>query len=210
MRWVVTFGSSITFQRRMSFSPVSATNSGGLIMVYQLEPASAAANLAQGYLAYYGESNYDAATLWFEKAQTQAPNDSDINGALAYISRRKGRWQESASYFQRAVELSPRDASLLESQAEVLISLREYPRALKACNTLLNMAPDSQSALELKISVYQAVGDLATAASLLPPNSNDHYWIVGTRTEQWIYERHYGDAIALVTDALSKMNNTEP
>ena len=135
---------------------------------YELQPGSAEANLAQGYLLYYGEKNYDEATRWLQKARELAPGNAEIYDALGRISRRMGKWRESADHFQRAVELSPRDTRLLEGQGVTLHALRDYPALLKVSDTLLEIDPDNKWALSYKISVYQDIGDLKTAAKPTP------------------------------------------
>lgn len=169
---------------------------------YELQPGSAEANLAKGYLLYYGEKNYDEATRWLQKARELAPSDAEIYGALGLISRRMGKWRESADHFQRAVELSPRDTRLLEGQGMTLNALRDYRALLKVSNTLLEIDPDNKWALSNKISVYQEIGDLKTAAKLLPQPIDSDRLLLLNQTTQWLYGRRYDEAIKALTAAL--------
>jgi len=169
---------------------------------YELQPGSAEANIAQGYLLYWGEKNYDEATGWLEKARQLAPGDAEIYEALGRIFRRMGKWHESANYFQRAVELSPRNTQLLEGQWVTLHALRDYPALLKVSDTLLEIDPDNKWALSSKISVYQDIGDLTTAATLLPQPIDSDRLLLLNQTTQWVDERRYDEAIKALTAAL--------
>ena len=194
---------SFTYFRETNRSPATlAAAREAARNAYELQPGSAEANLAQGYLLYYGEKNYDEATRWLEKARELAPGDSEIYEALGRISRRMGKWRESADYFQRAVELSPRDARLLEGQLLTLHELRDYPAMLKASEALLAIDPDNKWALSYEISAYQDSGDLKTAAKLLPQQIESDRMLLLSQISQWLYERRYDEAIKALTAAL--------
>ncbi len=176
---------------------------------YELQPGSAEANIAEGYFLYYGEKNYDEATRWFQKARGLAPGDAGVCEALALISRRMGKWRESADYFQRGVELSPRDAQLLEGQLLTLHELRDYPALLKASEALLAIDPDNKWALSYKISAYQDSGDLKTAAKLLPQQIDSYHLLLLSQTSQWLYERRYDEVIKALTAALLEVRKPD-
>jgi TolB-like protein/class 3 adenylate cyclase/Flp pilus assembly protein TadD len=176
---------------------------------YDLQPASAEANLAQGYLFYYGEHNYEEATRWFEKALKLAPGNANTSFALALISRRTGKWQERVAYSNRAAELNPRATLVLAFQWETLLAVRDYPNALKTCDALLNITPDDKQALSLKITVFQDRGDLKTAAALLPPPGSDNPNLFLCRVTQLTYERRYQEAIAACLARLPKVDSQD-
>jgi TolB-like protein/Flp pilus assembly protein TadD len=180
-------------------------------MAIELEPDLGEAYLAQGYSCYYGDEDYDSAIAWFEKANQIAPNNSEIPYALAKVYRRKGDWQRSVTYFREAVELNPRDISLLYLQAWALVERREYSAALKACNEILDIIPDNEKALSTKIQIYQAQGDLAASAALLPPlPQNTQRELFVAQIDQWTYERRYRDAITALKAALDNPQRTQP
>jgi TolB-like protein len=92
--------------------------------VTQLQPNLGEAFLAQGYFHYYCEENYDAAMASFEKARQLAPKTSDALEGLALVCRRKGKWQQSLEYFRQAIEIDPRNISLLSMNADAYQELR--------------------------------------------------------------------------------------
>ena len=54
--------------------------------------------------------DYDSATRYLEQARQRLPNDSRIPESLAYVTRRRGQWDRSETYFKEAEQLSARDA----------------------------------------------------------------------------------------------------
>jgi Flp pilus assembly protein TadD len=54
---------------------------------------------------------------YFEQARQLLPNDSRIPESLAYVTRRRGQWERSETYFKEAERLDPRNANLLTQHA---------------------------------------------------------------------------------------------
>ena len=180
------------------------TAKNAVAKVAQLQPKLGEAFLAQGYFHYYCEQNYDAAIASFEKARQSAPKTSDALEGLALVSRRKGEWQLSLEYFRQAIEIDPRNTSLLALYGETYVELREYSFALKVYDQLLEISPDNVEALVSKAEIYQCVANLSEAATLLsrvPSDPSSEYFVV--QIWQRIYERRFADAIAMVRDAIA-------
>jgi len=180
------------------------TAKNAVAKVTQLEPNLGEAFLAQGYFHYYCEQNYDAAIASFEKARQLAPKTSDALEGLALVSRRKGEWQQSLEYFRQAIEIDPRNISLLSSNGETYVELREYSFALKVYDQLLEISPDNVEALVSKAEIYQCAANLSEAATLLsrvPSDPSSENFVV--QIWQRIYERRFADAIAMVRDAIA-------
>jgi Predicted integral membrane protein len=173
--------------------------------VTQLQPKLGEAFLAQGYFYYFCEQNYDAAIASFEKARQAAPRTSDALEGLALVSRRKGEWRLSLEYFRQAIEIDPRNTSLLSSYGDTYVELREYSFALKVYDQLLEISPDNVEALVSKADIYLSAANLSEAAKLLSrvpsdPSSPETFVV---QIWQRIYERRFGDAIAMVRDAIA-------
>jgi tetratricopeptide (TPR) repeat protein len=182
------------------------TAKNAVAKVTQLEPNLGEAFLAQGYFHYYCEKNYDAAIASFEKARQLAPKTSDALEGLALVSRRKGEWQQSLEYFRQAIEIDPRNISLLSENANADEELRNYPDALKICDQILEISPDNADAIVSKAEIYQMEGNLSAAATLLSRMRSDpsaEYFNV--QIQQKIYERRFTDAIAMVRDAIATL-----
>ena len=178
----------------------------------ELRPDLGEAYLAQGYSQYYGDQDYDSAVASFEKAAALSPNDSEIPRALGLVYRRKGQWQRSLDYLRQAVEFDPRNTSLLQDLANTLAEVRQYSAALKVYDQVLDIIPGNPDALAGKIGIYQAQGNLPTAAALLSPLPPAHVegsnWpaLLGVQIDQWTYERRYADAITALKTELAKLD----
>jgi serine/threonine protein kinase/Flp pilus assembly protein TadD len=168
-------------------------------------PNLAEAYLAQGFVFYYCERDYDSAIASFEKAEQLSPKNSQVPEALGLVWRRKGQWQRSLKYFRKAIELDPRDISLLSQEGDALRQIRQYSAALKACDQVLEISPDNGDTLAKKVGIYQAEGNLSAAAPVLSrlhldPRSE----LFSVQIEQWMYERRYNDAIAALKDVIGR------
>src|SRR5262249_34644086 len=64
-----------------------------------LQPNLGEAVLAKGYYHYACLRDYDTAVRYFEQARALLPNSSLIPQSLAYVTRRRGLWDQSESYF---------------------------------------------------------------------------------------------------------------
>src|SRR4029077_4922075 len=101
-----------------------------------------------------------------EKARQLAPKTSDVLEALALVSRRKGKWQQSLEYYRQATEIDPRKIALLASNGQTYGELREYSSALKTYDQVLEISPDNADALGSKAEILQMEGNLSEAAML--------------------------------------------
>src|SRR5439155_20149571 len=77
-----------------------------------LQPNLGEALMANGYYHYACLKDYDAAVRYFEQARQLLPNSSQIPESLGYVTRRRGRWDQSESYFNEAERLDPRNVGL--------------------------------------------------------------------------------------------------
>jgi TolB-like protein/class 3 adenylate cyclase/Tfp pilus assembly protein PilF len=174
-----------------------------------LRPGSSMTDMAQGYLAFYGEENYEEAEHWFKRARDLVPNDAAIYEALAFVSFREGRFEQCADYYARAATLNPRDPSLLENQADILHNLRRYPEALKVADHLLEIDPGNNDILSVKIGIYLDLGDLKTVGELLPRLDPHFYWRPLFQATLSLYARRYDEGIAILNAALPQSQGTE-
>src|SRR5204862_5949045 len=134
-----------------------------------LQPNLGEAILAKGYYLYACLKDYDTAVRYFEQARQFLPNSSKIPELLAYLTRRRGQWDRSESYFNEAERLDPRNVSLLSQHALSYVDLRRFPEALRKVDQVLDITPDDVDILAIKAAIAQAEGDLPRAAALLAP-----------------------------------------
>jgi TolB-like protein/class 3 adenylate cyclase/Tfp pilus assembly protein PilF len=171
-----------------------------------LQPNLGEAVLAEGYYHYACLKDYDAAVRYFEQARPLLPNSSRIPELLAYVTRRRGQWDRSESYFNEAERLDPRNVNLLIEHAASYSMLRRFPEALRKLDQVLVITPDDGNTIALKANIGQAEGDLPRAAALLAPihpNADDSY-VLETQVYQGILERRPAPIIPRVKEILSK------
>ncbi|HEY4271755.1 MAG TPA: FlgO family outer membrane protein [Candidatus Udaeobacter sp.] len=95
----------------------------------RLRPNSGEAHLALARHLYWGYLDYDRARRELSLAQKSLPNEPLVFVLTGYIDRRQGRWTESTKNLERAVELDPRNANVLQQLANSYLCLRRYADA---------------------------------------------------------------------------------
>jgi tetratricopeptide (TPR) repeat protein len=162
--------------------------------------------LAKGYYHYSCLKDYDTAVRYFEQARQFLPNSSRIPESLAYVTRRRGQWDRSESYFNEAERLDPRNVYLLTQHATSYIDLRRFPEALRKLDQVLDIIPDDADTLVLKAAIAQAEGDLPRASTLLAPLhlAADDTSALETQVYQAILERRPAQIIPRLKEILAK------
>ena len=171
-----------------------------------LQPNLGEALLAKGYYHYGCLKDYDTAIRYFEQARQILPNDSRIPESLAYVTRRRGQWERSETYFNEAERLDPRNANLLTQHAVSYMRLRRFPEALRKLDQVLNITPDDVRTVAFKAGIAQAQGDLPRAAVLLAPlhPNADDAGTLETQVYQAILERRPAAIIPRLEEILEK------
>jgi TolB-like protein/Tfp pilus assembly protein PilF len=171
-----------------------------------LQPNLGEAVWAEGYYHYACLKDYNTAIRYFEQARQLLPNNSSIPESLAYVTRRRGQWDQSEAYFNEAELLDPRNVNLLTQHATSYICLRRFPEALRKLDLVLNITPDDAGILAVKAAIAQAEGDLPRAAALLTPlhSSADDSSNLGIRIYQSTLERNSAQIIPRVKEELAK------
>ncbi|MGH8274798.1 MAG: winged helix-turn-helix domain-containing tetratricopeptide repeat protein, partial [Gammaproteobacteria bacterium] len=110
------------------------------------------AHLAMGYVEYYGHRNYAAALSQFKQAAQNLPHNADVIGAMAYIHRRQGKWQQSLAGLAQAARLDPRNPRWPNENGLTLMALRRYGEAIQQFDQALAIEPDDYDAATHKIA----------------------------------------------------------
>jgi TolB-like protein/class 3 adenylate cyclase/Tfp pilus assembly protein PilF len=171
-----------------------------------LQPNLGEAVFATGHYHYACLKDYDAAVRYFEQARQLLPNSSRIPESLAYLTRRRGQWDRSESYFNEAERLDPRNVTMLNEHAASYIALRRFPEALRKLDQVLNIVPDDVDTVTIKATVAQAEGDLPRASALLAPlhPNADSSYALETQVYQEILERRPVQMIPRLGEILTK------
>ncbi|HEU0210264.1 MAG TPA: protein kinase [Candidatus Udaeobacter sp.] len=170
------------------------------------QPNLGEAVLAKGHYHYACLKDYDTAVHYFEQARQFLPNSSQIPELLAYVARRRGRWDQSESYFNEAERLDPRNVNLLTEHAISYTMLRRFPEALRKLDQVLNITPDDLDTLGQKAAIAQAQGNLPRAAALLAPlhPNADDTGVMEIQVYQAILERRSAQVIDRLKELLTQ------
>jgi tetratricopeptide (TPR) repeat protein len=106
-----------------------------------LRPDSGETHLAVAQHAYWGFRDYDRAKAELEIAKRTLPNESRIPLLTGYIDRRQAQWEKSIEEMNQALELDPRDFSILQQIAITYGGLRRYKEMATTLDRALVIAP---------------------------------------------------------------------
>jgi serine/threonine-protein kinase len=133
-----------------------------------LAPDGFETHLALGYYYYWGELDYDQALQEFELARRQQPSNSELLGAMGYVERRRGRWQESLARLVEALRYDPRSARRTFDVADVYFMLHMFPEADHYFDRAIVLSPDWGTPYIYKAWMLVSwQGDLAQARQVL-------------------------------------------
>jgi len=171
-----------------------------------LQPNLGEAVLAKGFYHWACLKDYDTAVRYFEQARQLLPNSSRIPEQLAYVTRRRGQWDRSETYFNEAERLDPRNVYLFTQHALLYQALRRFPEALRKLDQVLNITPDDVDTLAVKAAIAQAQGDLPRASAILAPlrPAADLNQALETQIYQVILERQPAQIIPRLKEILAK------
>ena len=109
--------------------------------ILRLRPGSGEAHLAVAQHHYWAYADYGLAKQELMLAKQTLPNESRIPLLAAYIDRRQGNWDKSLEEMKQALELNPRDFSILQQIALTYEALRRYKEMAATLDRVLTMAP---------------------------------------------------------------------
>jgi serine/threonine protein kinase/Tfp pilus assembly protein PilF len=134
----------------------------------QLDSNLPEAHLAVGFLYYHVDKNYDAALREFQIAQRGLPNEAEVYRGIGAIQRRQGKWTESTTNLEKAVDLDPKDTWALQNLAFNYQMLRNFGAATKIIDLALKVDPKGLGLWEVKTSLAVGEkGDLGMAEKAL-------------------------------------------
>jgi serine/threonine protein kinase/predicted Zn-dependent protease len=128
-------------------------------LVQRLRPESGDTHLALAQHYYYAYRDYGRARQELVLAHLTLPNESRIPLLAGYIDRREGRWEKALEEMMQALELSPRDFSVLQQIALTYEALGRYKEMAATLDRVLAMAPK-----DVQSRVRRALVDLENRA----------------------------------------------
>jgi TolB-like protein/tRNA A-37 threonylcarbamoyl transferase component Bud32 len=109
--------------------------------VRRLRPDSGETHLALAQHFYWAYRDYERAKQELAVARRTLPNESRIPLLSGYIDRRQGHWEKSLEEMKQALELDPRDFSILQQISLTYEALHRYKEAAATWDSALTLAP---------------------------------------------------------------------
>src|SRR5712675_1900786 len=109
--------------------------------IQRLQPERGETHLALAQHYYYAYRDYNRARQELVLAHLTLPNESRIPLLAGYIDRRQGRWEKSLEEMNQALELNPRDFSVLQQIALTYEALGRYKEMAATLDRVLALAP---------------------------------------------------------------------
>jgi TolB-like protein/predicted Ser/Thr protein kinase len=131
--------------------------------IRRLRPDSGETHLALAQHLYWAYGDYDRARAELNAARATLPNEARIPLLTGYIDRRQGRWEESLEEMKQALELDPRNFSVLQQISLTYEALRRYKEMAAALDRALTITPK-----DIPSRVRRAWVDLESRANPRP------------------------------------------
>ena len=165
----------------------------------RLRPNSGEAHLALAQHLYWGYRDYDRARQELRIALGALPNESLALILAGYIDRRQGRWKESIQEMERALELDPRNISILQQISFSYDRLRRFEDTAAVLDRVLSIAPNDINTRLRRGWVEVAVrGDSGALHATFQAIIGHDPSAAAAVADQWIllasYERDSGSA----------------
>jgi tetratricopeptide (TPR) repeat protein len=109
---------------------------------FRIRPGSGEAHLALSHHLFIADRDYDGALSELEIARRTLPNEPLIFLSTAGIERRRGEWEDSNRNYERALELDPRNFSILQQLSLTYEYQRRYVQMSASLKRALEIAPD--------------------------------------------------------------------
>jgi len=106
-----------------------------------LHPNSGEVHLALAQHLYWAYGDYDRAREELVAARRTLPNESRIPLMAGYIDRRQGHWDKSLEEMKQALELDPRNFTILHQISLNYEGLRRYKEMATTLDRALAIAP---------------------------------------------------------------------
>jgi TolB-like protein/Tfp pilus assembly protein PilF len=181
-----------------------------------LDSTLAEAHLAQGFVKYYVDSDFDAAALEFEIARQGLPNDAEVYLALGAIERRQGKWDQSTANLEKAVRLNPNDSWTMHNLAMNYEMQRDFKRAEDMIDRAIKVNPADPTPWEVKMKILiEARGDLENAQRLLDQFNGSsrpelQQKVAVVRANIFLLQRKYSEALGAAQNIPDLPLTTDP
>lgn len=158
-----------------------------------LAPDLGEAHLAQALVYYHGSRDYVRALEEVALAKRTLPNSAETYSLAGWIARRQGRWDDAKSNLEKAAELDPRNAKVINDLSVLYDLLHRYDAKLALYDRALIANPNTRDYCQLlRAETELEKGNLdaaRTALVSLPPGYDPDGATSFTRIYLALYER---------------------
>ncbi len=172
----------------------------------QLAPDLADAHMAMGDYHYYGRRDYEAALEHYVTVHRRQPSNADATALIAWIQRRRGLWEQSLANAERALELDPRNTTILIGQGQSHLYVRRYAEGERYFLRAISVDPEVPYYYRYAIWFYLAWdGTTERAQQVLQEASgriDPGELFVGSESS-WIVVNVFGDEYAAALEGLN-------
>jgi len=131
------------------------------------------AHLAMGYVRYWGRRDYAGALAEFEQAERALPSDAAVRGAIAFIHRRQGKFDDALAGLAQAQLRDPRNPLWFTERGTTLAQLRRYAEAGQEYNRALAVDPQGYRVVAYKALTHLCAGEIDAARATLANAPSD-------------------------------------
>ena len=158
----------LALYRWFDHSPARQTKAENAVKAaMRLRPDLGEVRLAEASY-YYRIRDFEKARSALTVASRVLPNNSDVLVWSAAIDKRQGRWKESLTELERALELDPRNPDVLHDLINTYRELRRYSDSERLVEGGLAAFPEAKLAfLDDKFSIAYALGDTKTCREII-------------------------------------------
>ena len=177
---------------------------------FKLAPNLPEAHFAIGYFYMYVTREHEKSLAALAIAALDMTGSSDVQDTIAEVQRRTGDIEASIATTARAIELDPRNTTLLEQQAVSYADMRDAAQFHRHLDRILEIAPDSIAVPGLRLKHGLMLGEDLAELRLLATDAESRMRIEGGLFGwgRWhmvlaFYERDYGAAARSVGELSS-------
>ena len=170
----------------------------------RLRPDLGEAHLARALCYYWLDKDYEGALRELALASLFVPNNSDVDAAIAYISRRRGQWAEAHKRLQQVFSRDPGNGQIAEELSFTDIHLRDWDAAKSWGDRAVALAPDSPIVVIYRRYVdFWSQGNLAplhSSLAAIPAGTDPDGVVTLARWDSAMIERNFDAAERAVTE----------
>jgi adenylate cyclase len=167
----------------------------------ELAPDQPGVQLALGYYYLWAYRDHKKAFAHLEIAEKGLPNNVEIMKAKAAIFERQGQWKEYISSLEKAIKLSPRDASIATNLAFGLWLTRRYIDGIDVCNQAITLTPNGTWPYLYKTFTYWSwQGANKQSREALESVNVEHEFYLWSWYWQEVGEGNFEEALQLLSD----------